>query len=460
MIPPPIAAPAAPPASAPGPPSGADRDTSSGPGEFGALLALLAGVLPAHTPPGATAGSTETGSTETGATDPDAAEDAAPSAPLAPVADAGTPDAPGSSAVTGVPAQAPAGPAAHQNRAPRAVPANPAVPSTQSDGGPAKPANPATPAVPSSSATPAIPEAPATSASRRAGGSAPANGAIPAIGATPANGALKAVPAAPATPSAHASDRALDAASRRPEESSGLPVPDPADLVPATGPGMRRDPERPNRADADGALPGPALTVPAAGTSPLPPAEPAAATRSRPAPKLLDPSGSAPATTPLAPVRTEQTAFPDPLPVGPALPAAVPDQIVSAVVPLHGRGDGRHEVTLELRPEHLGAIRVEVSVEAQTVHLTLHAADPATGRLLSAALPELRAALVEAGLTAGHIGVGADGGGGSGTGRSSASDEDSERRPGGRGRRTDDPELAATVRSAGPPTSGGLDLFL
>ena len=52
-----------------------------------------------------------------------------------------------------------------------------------------------------------------------------------------------------------------------------------------------------------------------------------------------------------------------------ASPAAVADQIVSVVVPLHGRGDGRHEVTLELRPDDLGAIRVEVSVEHQTVHL-------------------------------------------------------------------------------------------
>ena len=32
-------------------------------------------------------------------------------------------------------------------------------------------------------------------------------------------------------------------------------------------------------------------------------------------------------------------------------PTAVPEQIVSVVVPLHGRGDGRHEVT-ELRLLH------------------------------------------------------------------------------------------------------------
>jgi flagellar hook-length control protein FliK len=162
----------------------------------------------------------------------------------------------------------------------------------------------------------------------------------------------------------------------------------------------------------------------------------------------------------LTPGRAGEAAFPDVTAASPALPATVPDQIVSAVVPLHGRGDGRHEVTLELRPEHLGAIRVEVSVEQQTVHLTLHAADPATGRLLAAALPELRAALAEAGLTAGSIGVGPDGGGGTGARRPNASDETSERRPGGRGRRTDEPEPSAAVGTVRRSTTGGLDLFL
>jgi hypothetical protein len=136
-------------------------------------------------------------------------------------------------------------------------------------------------------------------------------------------------------------------------------------------------------------------------------------------------------------------------------PPTVHEQIVSAVVPLHGRGDGRHEVTLELRPDDLGTIRVELSVERQTVHLTLHAVEPATGRLLSAALPELRSALADAGLTAGHVGVGPGGGGGA-----------DGRRPSAPVRRPDRTQLAGqaernspvpTVRPAGP---GRLDLFL
>ena len=131
----------------------------------------------------------------------------------------------------------------------------------------------------------------------------------------------------------------------------------------------------------------------------------------KPIPRL---DALAPPLLPATVVRTEATLPADVPAPAPMAQPAVPDQIVSAVVPLHGRGDGRHEVTLELRPDDLGTIRVEVSVENQTVHLTLHAAEPATGRLLSAALADLRSALADAGLTAGHVAVGPDGGGATG----------------------------------------------
>jgi flagellar hook-length control protein FliK len=145
----------------------------------------------------------------------------------------------------------------------------------------------------------------------------------------------------------------------------------------------------------------------------------------------------------------------------PATPAAVADQIVSAVVPLHGRGDGRHEVTLELRPESLGTIRVELSVEHQTVHLTLHAAEPATGGLLSAALPDLRSALADAGLTTGHIGVG-PGGHGAGHGRpdrpGADGDEPGRRRTGAIA--GDDRGGAEHVPFSRPAQAGRLDVLL
>jgi flagellar hook-length control protein FliK len=173
--------------------------------------------------------------------------------------------------------------------------------------------------------------------------------------------------------------------------------------------------------------------------------------------------GAAHPSVPLvAATRSEALAPVDTPPSAPAVPGSVPEQIVSAVVPLHGRGDGRHEVTLELRPDDLGIIRVEVTVEQQTVHLTLHAAEPATGRLLSAALHELRTALTDAGLTAGQLGVGVDGGGGAGQRRTFADHGDADLhrsgRPGRRGAAiTDEPP---PVRPLRPAAAGRLDLFL
>ncbi|HEV7535739.1 MAG TPA: flagellar hook-length control protein FliK, partial [Acidimicrobiia bacterium] len=111
--------------------------------------------------------------------------------------------------------------------------------------------------------------------------------------------------------------------------------------------------------------------------------------------------------------------------------------------------------------DDLGAIRVEVSVEHQTVHLTLHAADPATGRLLSAALPDLRSALAGAGLTAGHVGVGPGGDGRTGPGpHHPATDGDNpgrttRRGPAGGSRRDTEP-----IRPVRPAATGRLDLFL
>ena len=176
----------------------------------------------------------------------------------------------------------------------------------------------------------------------------------------------------------------------------------------------------------------------------------------KPVPEI---TGPVPAPWPAAGIRAEAPVPADAPAATPVAPPAVPEQIVSAVVPLHGRGDGRHEMTLELRPEDLGTIRVEVSVEHQTVHLTLHAAEPATGRLLSAGLADLRSALADAGLNAGHIAVSPDGG--TGTGRRS--------RPQAPVRRPHPSQLAghaprtaaiATVLPATLATAGQLDLFL
>jgi hypothetical protein len=173
----------------------------------------------------------------------------------------------------------------------------------------------------------------------------------------------------------------------------------------------------------------------------------------KPAPELTIP---APPPWSGAAIRAEAPIPVDAPAATPVAPPAIPEQIVSAVVPLHGRGDGRHEVTLELRPEELGTIRVDVSVEHQTVHLTLHAAEPATGRLLSAALADLRSALVDAGLQAGHVAVSPDGG--SGPGRRSRTQAESE--PDLPGRATPAAAVPATNPVVRPAAAGRLDLFL
>jgi flagellar hook-length control protein FliK len=189
------------------------------------------------------------------------------------------------------------------------------------------------------------------------------------------------------------------------------------------------------------------------GSTPKPADRPAAASGTPGSPTQVVPLVAANRSNTLAPV--------DEAPAAAAAPATVPEQNVSAVVPLHGRGDGRHEVTLELRPDDLGTIRVEVSVEHQTVHLTLHAADPATSRLLSAGLADLRSALADAGLTAGQVGVGLDGGGGAGFRRRSADAGDGDlRRPGGSGPRLTATDEPIPVRTFRPVAAGRLDLFL
>jgi len=173
----------------------------------------------------------------------------------------------------------------------------------------------------------------------------------------------------------------------------------------------------------------------------------------KPVPEVTTP---APAPWPAAAIRVEASIPVDAPAATPVAAPAVPEQIVSAVVPLHGRGDGRHEVTLELRPEDLGTIRVEVSVEHQTVHLTLHAAEPATGRLLSAALADLRSALADAGLNAGHVAVSPDGG--TGTGRRSRPQTESE--PSVPHKTTPTSAVPAPTHTVRPATAGRLDLFL
>lgn len=83
-------------------------------------------------------------------------------------------------------------------------------------------------------------------------------------------------------------------------------------------------------------------------------------------------------------------------------------QLVDAVAPLRHRGDGSYDLTLELHPAELGAVRVRAVFENGTIQLHLQADHPATRDLLQGSLAGLRTALDEAGLHTGQVSVGTE----------------------------------------------------
>ena len=443
MMPLPLAPPAGPPA-APGTPDTAhhpsgDRHGAPADGDFTGLLALLAGVLsPPASPPAIDL----------------VADGAGPAAAGAPADGAASPSL--DALVSALAQQAvglPGGPPA-------------ATPGSATPPDPARPA----PAVPDASralgsTTPdGIPAPPPPAAGRGEDTPFPAPSGVTPTGERP-----DAVPASPVADHATGRSPVADLAHQAGVDTAGSPV---AALAHSASrrsaapsdddPGGSGDSNTPISSDLTAAL----RSVGENGASgPSGESGPSAVSSRRP------PDGAAgnqtaalhaPGPAPARP--TEAVAAPVDAPAV-ATPAAVADQVVSAVVPLHGRGDGRHAVTLELRPEELGTIRVEVSVEHQTVHLTLHAADPATGRLLAAALPELRTALTDAGLTAGQLGVGGDGGHGAGQRRTAGGDGEGDgladaHRRGGRRPAGADPAGTGPIRTFRPAAAGRLDLFL
>jgi hypothetical protein len=112
-----------------------------------------------------------------------------------------------------------------------------------------------------------------------------------------------------------------------------------------------------------------------------------------------------------------------PAPPAPAAPPAPVVQVATAVAPLLEGPDGAYTMSLQLYPEELGAVQVEVSLRGGEISLALNAPDEAAREVLRAALPELRAHLESGGLTAtgvfvgdGRTGEKAHGGGGSAPG--------------------------------------------
>lgn len=85
---------------------------------------------------------------------------------------------------------------------------------------------------------------------------------------------------------------------------------------------------------------------------------------------------------------------------------ALPTQLVEVVAPLRRGPDGTHQVAIQLRPDELGEVVVDVRVRGNEVALSLRADLAGTADLLRESLGELRAELEAAGFRAGDLDVG------------------------------------------------------
>lgn len=81
-------------------------------------------------------------------------------------------------------------------------------------------------------------------------------------------------------------------------------------------------------------------------------------------------------------------------------------QLVEAVEPLRHRADGSYDITLELHPAELGAVRVRAVLENGTIQLHIQAERATTQDMLQNSLANLRTALDDAGLNTGQLSVG------------------------------------------------------
>ena len=89
-----------------------------------------------------------------------------------------------------------------------------------------------------------------------------------------------------------------------------------------------------------------------------------------------------------------------------------PQQIAEALRDVRRMADGSHRLSLQLHPEELGVVQLEVAVRDGQLHLRAATELEGTRRLLAASIPELREQLGEAGVSAGSLEVGAETAGG------------------------------------------------
>lgn len=124
-----------------------------------------------------------------------------------------------------------------------------------------------------------------------------------------------------------------------------------------------------------------------------------------PVPASAVPTG-APGPLPVAAAPTAAPVVESPAPLPPAAPPAPAVQVATGLAPLLEGPDGAYTMSLQLYPEELGSVQVEVSLRGGEISLALHAPDEAAREVLRAALPELRTHLESTGLTATGVSVG------------------------------------------------------
>lgn len=148
-------------------------------------------------------------------------------------------------------------------------------------------------------------------------------------------------------------------------------------------------------------------------------------------------------------------------PAGPRpVMAKLPEPLRPVVMTLRNlAAEGREEVRLQLQPESLGRVEVRLHYDGAEVQVHLSAETAQTSTLLQSHAPDLRAALVEAGVSVGQLSVTV----GDGRSPGSQSSFDSQDRqaftPGGAGEHAPHESAAAPARpvSARPGSSSRVD---
>lgn len=207
---------------------------------------------------------------------------------------------------------------------------------------------------------------------------------LPAVAPVPGDASAAATAPAPAT------GPVLTTAAWRPQSTlASAPAGDPT-AVPTAEP--TTDPTV-----APAAVPGDAPTPADAAPAPAPDAPPAGTL----------PAETLPAAAPAAELRRTDAPAPAAAPAGPT-PAPPAQQVAQLLGPVLEGPDGAYSLSLQLYPEELGAVQVEVLLRGGEISLSLQATDDVARDTLRGALADLRAQLEAGGLTAGSLSV-ADG---------------------------------------------------